>query len=100
MTDETNPGPVPSNAGDAGALEPGEVPAGYSDRGGTDRCDECIFFIPRVDGPDGSAPGECTVHGLPPYIVDAGGWCPAWEAMDDDDVPPFPSFDILGGKTC
>lgn len=97
MADDTNFGPVagqtPSNAGPPEELEPGEVPAGYSDQGGTDRCDECIFFIAKVNGPDGAAPGECTVHGTPPYIVDAGGWCPAWEA-DEDDLPPFPDLDF------
>lgn len=103
MTDETisTPafGPASAGAEEPGALEPGEVPAGYSDRGGTDRCDTCTFFSLKVAGPDGAAPGECLVHGAPPYIVDAGGWCPAWEA-EEDGVPPFPSFGALGDKTC
>lgn len=82
MTDDSIAGPAPADA-----LEPGEVPAGYTARGGTDRCDECVFFRALAQGPDGSAPGECLVHGAPPYIVDAGGWCPAWEP--DDGLPPL-----------
>ena len=98
MVDETNPAPgagqTPPGATGPGELEEGEVPAGYSERGGTDRCDDCMFFTLKVQGPDGAAPGDCTVHGLPPYIVDAGGWCPAWEAIDDD-IPPFPNLDMV-----
>ncbi|HLM67168.1 MAG TPA: hypothetical protein VK358_06560 [Longimicrobium sp.] len=66
----------------------GEVPGGYTDRGGSDRCDECTFFTAAAPGTDDPR-GACLVHGPPPYIVVAGGWCPAWEPMEGD-LPLFP----------
>jgi hypothetical protein len=70
--------------GTAAAPEPGEVPAGYTAGDEVEHCGNCIFFTGRADrlaGPGGPR-GDCTVHGLPPYDVEAGGWCPAWEPSD------------------
>ena len=77
--------PLPATASEP---EEGEVPGGYSDRGGSDRCDECIFFTARGDAAAESRMGLCLVHGPPPYLVAAGGWCPAWEPIDGD-LPVF-----------
>jgi hypothetical protein len=64
--------------------EAGEVPAGYSPMGGYDRCDECEFWSGKGPGAKDSHLGDCLVHGTPPYIVEAGAWCPAWEPLGGD----------------
>ena len=74
--------------GDAAADgAPEEVPAGYTAHGGTDRCADCMYFSAH-DATSENPPGDCTVHGPPPYVVQAGGWCPAWEP-DDGSLPDF-----------
>lgn len=79
-------GAVPPPAPAAVEVDEGEVPGGYTDRGGSDRCDECIFFTALEAGAD--ARGHCLVHGPPAYLVVAGGWCPAWEPLEGD-LPVF-----------
>lgn len=64
------------------APEPGEVPAGYTAGDEVEHCGNCIFFSGRREASDG-ARGDCTVHGMPPYDVEATGWCPAWEPQED-----------------
>lgn len=80
--------PAPSLSASASEPEEGEVPGGYSDRGGSDRCDDCIFYSARGDATAEPRMGLCLVHGPPPYLVAAGGWCPAWEPIDGD-LPVF-----------